>query len=649
MTKKFPFLIIFILSLNLYTPFIFAAQNITQYSLDDLMNMEVTSVSRSSRPLSQSAAAVTVINQEDIRRSPATTVPELLRTVPGLDVARITANQWAISARGFNGALGNKMLILIDGRVAYSRLHSGIYWDVQDLLLDNIDRIEIIRGPGGSVWGSNAVNGVINIITKDSNETQGTLLKGWGGSEEQGGAARYGGKAGENLAYRGSIKYFNRDSSYQGNDAWMIGRGNIRSDWKASEQDRFMFDGSYYTGQEDLRTSLLSEASPFTQVLLEDGAISGEHFISRWNHTYNEKSNSTFQIYYDQTNRESSAFDEIRYIGAIDWQHQFWLGDRQEVVWGLSYQLSGDRTKGTFGSYFDPGHRIDNIYDAFLQDTISLVPDRLWLTLGSKFEINDYTGFEVQPTARLLWQINPKNSVWAAISRAVSVPSRLDSDLIARGWQVPGVALLQLDGNSGKESESVIAYEAGYRVQPHERLILDLAGFVNDYSHLRSVSLSDTFNQNGYTVQRFEIDDQAEAYSLGSELSAKVQAARHFRFETGYSFLQLVVNGHNDFFGTARATEGLSPDHQLFFRTFWDLPHNIELDSQTRYVNNLKASRVPAYWEMDLRLAWRPIPQVEISVVGQNLFHNHHLEFQSSTAYRPQQERSVYAKTVVQF
>lgn len=618
-------------------------------TLEDLMNTEVTSVSRTARPLAQSAAAVTVISKEDIRRSGATSVPEALRNVPGLIVARSTSNQWAISARGFNSTLSNKMLVLVDGRVAYSRLHSGVYWDVQDILLENIERIEVIRGPGGSVWGSNAMNGIINIITQNSNETQGTLLKGIYGTEEQMGGARYGGKIGEDAAYRGSIKYFNREHSYQGNDQWLMGKAEMRTDWQMDENNSSMFSGAYYNGVEDFRTNLTQETSPFTRTLLEDSEISGGHFLARWNRTYSDTSRSTLQAYYDQTNRHTSAFQEIRYIGDIDWQHEFALDERNQIVWGLSYQLSADETDGTFGAYFDPGHRADNIYDAFVQDTLAIVPDKLWFTFGSKFEINDYTGFEVQPSARLLWQITEKQSVWTAVSRAVSVPSRLDSDLIINAWLAQGTLLARLEGDSGKNSESVIAYEAGYRTQPHERLILDVAGFINTYDELRTIGQRGFFAENGYTVQQLFINDDGEAFTLGGEASAKIQATNQFRIEAGYSFLQMVIDGNSDVFGTARNAESRSPDHQIYFRTFWDLSHNIEFDSQIRYVSELKNLAVRPYWEMDLRLAWRPVQNVEFSLVGQNLFHNHHLEFPSSTTYRPEIERSVYGKTVVEF
>jgi iron complex outermembrane recepter protein len=626
-----------------------AVPAITEFSLEDLMNTEVTTLSRSGRPLSQSAAAVTVLTQEDIRRSGATTIPEALRNVPGLSVARQTANQWAISARGFNSSLANKMLVLIDGRMVYSRLHSGVYWDIQDMLLENIERIEIVRGPGGATWGSNAMNGIINIITKNSKDTQGTLLSAQYGTEEAGGGARYGGMVGEDLAYRGSLKYFKREASFEGNDAWHLGRADMRSDWQMDENDNMMFSGGYYNGSEDLRTSLTFQTAPFTQVKFEDSEIGGGHFLTRWNHTYSETSSSTLQAYYDQTNRASSALEEIRYIGDIDWQHEFKVGERNEVVWGLSYQLSADQTEGTFGAYFDPGHRADSIYSAFVQDTFAIIPDEMWFTFGSKFEINDYTGFEVQPSARLLWQFTERQSIWGAVSRAVSVPSRLDSDLVINAWFTPGTSLARLEGDSGKSAEEVIAYEAGYRAQPHERFVLDIAAFFNQYDHLRSLGLRDNFTEDAYTVQRLFIDDDADAYSAGTEVVAKIQASDSFRFDVGYSFIQLIVDGNGDLFNSAKAAETQTPEHQVFFRALYDLPHNIELDSHVRYISHLESPRVPSYWEMDVRLAWRPIPKVEFSVVGQSLFHNHHLEFAPSAAYRPEIERSVYGKTVVEF
>lgn len=614
------------------------------------MNAEVTSVSRSARPLSQSAAAVTIITQEDIRRSGATTVPELLRNVPGLDVAQINASQWAISARGFNNALANKMLVLIDGRSVYTPLFHGVYWDNQDTMLDNIERIEIIRGPGAAVWGSNAMNGVINIITKDSKDTQGGHADGYGGSEKQGGAIRYGGKAGENTDYRVYGKYFNQDSSYReggSNDAWELGRGGARTDWQASEKDRVSTMGEYYRGVEDLTTGLTENTAPFTRTLLEDGLITGGHLLSRWNHTYSPTSESSLQIYFDNSERESSAFDEDRYTGDIDWQHSFNLTDRNEVVWGAGYRLMADNTKGSYTVVFDPSRKVDQLYSSFLQDTYAVVPERVWLTLGSKFEINSYTGFEVQPTARVLWEINPRNSVWAAVSRAVSTPSRVDQDVLINAWSVPGSSLLRLEGNSAKTSEKLIAYEAGYRVQPHKRVTLDLAGYFNKYDDLRNLTFYDRFNENGYSVTRYLVDDEASGYTYGGEFEAKIQITDRLRVDTGYSYLQMVLYGGGHALNTVESQETQSPAHQFFVRPSLDLPFNIQLDTPLRYVDALKSSHVPAYFEMDVRLAWRPIPRLELSVVGQNLFHNHHLEFSSGP--RPEIQRSVYGKAAVDF
>lgn len=623
------------------------AAKITSFSLEDLMNTEVTSVTRSSRPLNQSAAAVTVINQEDIRRSGATAVPELLRMVPGMQVARITASQWAISIRGFNGALVTKLLVLVDGRTVYSPLHSGVYWDVQDLMPENIERIEVIRGPGASVWGSNAMNGVINIITKDSKDTQGGLVTGLGGSEEQSGALRYGGKIGEKTTYRGYGRYFNRDSSHDGNDAWQMGQGGIRVDSTLNEKDKLAFDGAYYNGEEDLRTTFSTLTPPFREVMNADGVISGGHFLSRWEHAYSETSDSTLQFYYDQTYRDSVILDEYRYTGDIDWRHHFMLGDRNEVVWGLGYRLNADKTKGTFSAYFDPGSRTDNLYQAFLQDTIALVPDKLWFTAGTRLEINDYSGFEAQPTARLLWQPTEKQSVWGAVSRAVRIPSRLDHDLQLNGWFTPGVRLGRLEGDHDRDSEVLYAYELGYRVQPVKRLALDVTGFINDYKNLTTTRLIGNEVENGFPITRLAVDDEMKGQAVGTEIAAKFQATDNFMINSGYTLLQIYLNAENDGLGTAEAAEGQSPEHQIFVNPRVDLPFDLELDAALRYVDALLRSRVPAYWEMDMRLGWRPTERLEFSVVGQNLFHNHHQEFPGTG--NPESQRAVYGKTAVKF
>lgn len=625
-----------------------APQKITQFTIEDLMQTEVTSVAGISQPLAQSAAAVTVISQEDIRRSGANSVPEILRMVPGLDVAKINAHQWAISSRGFNDPTANKLLVLIDGRSVYTPLYGGVYWDVQDTMLENIDRIEIIRGPGATIWGSNAVNGVINIITKDTHDTQGQgIVTGTLGSEDQGGAMSYSGKIGDKTTYRGYGKYFNRNSSFNGNDAWAIGRGGLRIDSRLDEKNTVTVDGGYYSGEEDLRSSLISPTAPFSQTINEDGMIAGGHILARWKHVYSDTSDSALQIYYDQTNRDSTPFSEVRYAGDIDWKHHFAVGDRNDVVWGLGYRLNIDNTRGSYGTAFSPSRRSDGISQAFLQDTILLVQDRLWFTLGSKFEVNDYSGFEVQPTARILWQPHEKHSLWAAVSRAVRTPSRFEHDLNLHGYFVPGVLGAQLDGEDSVDSEKLYAYELGYRFQPHQRISVDSTVFYNHYTELYTFRLRDTVIQNGIPFRRYSFDDHMEADSIGSEIAVKTQVTDWMRVDSGYSFLQLYVGGSENALGTAETIEGRSPEHQIFVRPSLDLPYKLELDGGLRYVSGLKQSHVPAYWEMDLRLGWRPVDSLEFSVVGQNLFHNHHREFGNPGG--PEPERAVYGNTVVKF
>lgn len=624
------------------------AAKFTSLSLEELMNTEVTSVTRSIRPLSQSAAAVTVITEEDIRRSGATAVPELFRMVPGMQVARITASQWAVSIRGFNSSLVTKLLVLVDGRTVYSPLHSGVYWDVQDLPLEIVERIEVIRGPGASVWGSNAMNGVINILTKKAKDTQGGLATGGLGTEQQDGSLRYGGKMNEKTFYRGYGRFFNRDSSFQGNDAWQMGQGGIRVDSELDEKNKLSFDGAYYNGEEDIRSTMTSQDAPFSEPLFADGALGGGHLLGRWEHTYSETSDSTLQIYYDQTHRDSVILDEIRYAGDIDWRHRFAIGERHEVVWGLGYRLNADKTKGTFTADFRPGSRVDNLYQFFVQDTVSLIQDKLWFTGGSRFEVNDYSGFEVQPTARLLWQPTQKQSIWGAVSRAVRIPSRVDHDLRIQVWSVPGTTLLRVEGDHDRESENLWAYELGYRVQPHKQFSIDVTGFINDYDNLTTLRLLGGNNpENGYMVTRYAIDDDMKGQAVGMEISTKTQVFDRLLINSGYTLLQIYLNAVADPFGTAEAPEGQSPEHQIFVNPRLDLPFDLELDASLRYVDALQRSRVPSYWEMDLRLGWRPHERFEISVVGQNLFYNHHLEFPSTG--NSEQERAVYGKTAVKF
>ena len=619
-----------------------------QLSLEQLMNIEITSVAKKEQRVGETAAAIFVITQEEIRRSGVTNIPEALRLAPGVTVSRIDGNSWAIGIRGFGSGLSRAVLVLIDGRSVYTPLFSGVYWDVQDTLLEDIDRIEVIRGPGGSIWGANAVNGVINIITKSATETQGLLTTAGGGSEEKGfGSLRYGGKIGEDFSYRVYGKGFRRDSQFTPHlsdvDDWQMGQGGFRSDWNLRERDKLTFQGDIYKGYSGLRTRVSSFSAPFSTIVEKDTDLSGMNLLGRWNRTPSETSNLALQIYYDRTFRREPTFQEERNTVDLDFQHRFKVTGRQELIWGLGYRFTKGDTKSVPTLVISPRNRADNLFSAFIQDEIVLVDDRLRLTVGSKFEHNDYTGFEFQPSGRLLWTPADHHVLWASFSRAVRTPSRVDRDIAASSAPFPALPFFaRLLGNKDFESEKVLAYELGYRIQPTDRLFVDLAGFYNRYDDLFSVETGTPFLEPGRLIFPFQFDNKMKAQVYGIEIAADWRWLDWWRWRFSYSHLRMNLEnkpGSNDTF-TEQSTEGSSPHNQVSLTSFIDLPGNLNLDGIFRYVDNLPGQNVGRYFNLDLRLGWHATKNVELSLVGQNLLQGHHAEWGGGT----QIQRGVYTK-----
>jgi len=605
-------------------------------TIDELMNIDVTSVSRQPEKWFSAASAVQVITEEEIRRSGATSLPEALRLAPNLQVAQVTSSSWAISSRGFNNGLANKLLVLMDGRTLYTPLFAGVYWDVQDTLLEDIDRIEVISGPGGTLWGANAVNGVINIITKSAKDTQGTMLMAGGGTFLQDFAgARYGDKLGENVYFRLYGKYFDRNSAVfpNGQEAtndWRMGQGGFRLDWLPGNEDIVTFQGDFYNG------SIEQPGSGTT-------GVDGQNVLGRWTHPISESSDLTVQMYWDRTFRRiSGSFIEELNTYDFDFQHRFALGERHNVIWGAAYRLMPDHIANSnpSGFAFLPPNRNLQLFSGFLQDEIALVPERLRLTLGTKLEHNDYSGFEVQPSGRLAWTPDEQQTVWGAVSRAVRSPSRIDVDLFAPSTpSLPG----GLAGGPDFVSETVIAYELGYRVRPLDRLALSVAGFYNDYTDIRSLATNSASN-NAFV---FRNDNRAEI--RGVELSGTYDLTSWWRIRAGYTFLNKDVSikpGGSD--ANRGRAEGNDPEHQVIWQSMIALPFHLEFDSNFRYVDSLPSPSVPSYFTFDLRLAWRPIHNLELSIVGQNLAEDQHPEFGAALT-RQEIPRSVYGKVVWRF
>jgi iron complex outermembrane receptor protein len=633
-----------------------SARRLTQLSLEQLGDTEVTTVSKQPVKIARTPAAIYVLTQEDIRRSGATSIPEALRLVPGVEVSRIDSDKWSVGVRGLESRLSRSVLVLIDGRSVYTPLFAGVYWEVQDTLLQDIDRIEVIRGPGGTIWGPNAVNGVINIITKSAKDTQGALVSAGGGSVDQGSVdVRYGSGNGKNFNYRIYGKGFARGSEFHPDrtqfDDWRMGQGGFRADWDSHTRDRFTVQGDFYHGDAGERVNISTYSSPYTITVEQNAELSGGNILGRWERALNGGSGIQLQAYYDRTNRHDVNFGENRDTFDIDFLHHLTLPGRQAFVWGLGARVSAADFIQVVPTVLFAPHRTDQIYSAFIEDEIAIVDNKLWLTLGSKFLHNNYTGFEIQPTARLLWNPNPRQTLWAAVTRAVRTPSRLEEDL-----QVSGVVstspliFARAIGDGHFTSERLIGYEAGYRTLVAPKLYLDVASFYNHYTHIESLEPGTPFIETSpppsHLVAPLFLRNGVRGNTSGIEIGPDWKPAHWWRVQASYSYLHMVLRdrpGSLDA-STARTAEGSSPEHEVTIQSFVDLPRNFEVDQTCRYVSALPAQRVGSYWTGDAQLSWRPAAHIGLSVVGQNLLQPHHAEFAGDPGPLVGNKRGIYAK-----
>src|SRR5881392_3849092 len=609
-----------------------SADSLKKLSIEQLMNLQVTSVSKRPERLSQTASAIQVITQEDIQRSGAASLAEALRLASNLQVAQIDSRQWAISARGFNSTTDNKLLVLIDGRTVYTPLFSGVFWDVQEVPLADIDRIEVISGPGATLWGANAVNGVINVITKDTKDTMGMLVSGGGGTKQRAfGTVRYGGALGSKVRARIYGRGFGRDATAlpgggEAFDDWHLWQGGFRMDWDASNVNRATLQGDLYDGR-------------IGQATAADIAVSGGNVMAKWSHTISETSSLAAQLYYDRTHRDiPGTFGEDLDTYDVDLQHATSLGARHEIVWGLGYRLINDRVANSSMLAFLPPGVARQWFTGFVQDEIALVPSRLSVALGTKIEHNDYVGFEVQPSGRVNWRLSSSGTVWAAVSRALRSPSRIDRELFA-----PAQPPYFLAGGPGFHSEEELAYELGYRHRQGS-LALSMAAFYSRYHGLRSLE-----QVNPPAAVPLVIGNGQDGESFGAELTAEYLLTERWRLRAGYTELRVHVWAQptsTDMSG-GRA-ESNSPDRQFSVRSSADLPARLTLDGTFRYVGDIANQQVPAYGELDVRVGWQPVPMLELSMIGQNLLHDHHVEFGTPSARR-QIERGVYGAVAWRF
>ena len=637
-------------------------RDLTEISLEELMKIEVTSVSKKQQLLKEVPAAVFVITQEDIRRSGATSIAEALRMAPGVQVARISSGEYAITARGFNGRWSNKLLVLIDGRSVYHPLFSGVYWHLQDTLLEDIERIEVIRGPGGTVWGANAVNGVINIITRSASQTQGGLASGGGGSEEHGFAALgYGGRAGSRGHYRVYAKYFQRSGLEMGAGEsipgdWGMLRGGFRVDTPLGAGDTLTVLGGLYQGHTRWRLTEAYLLPPFQLQREDDRAPAGGNLVGRWRRARTQ-SETELQVSFDCSREDSLTLREAIRNLDLDFLHRRKVRARHELAVGWGYRLTDLALGNRLTFSFEPEHRHPSLFTGFLEDAIALRGDRLQLVLGSKFEHNRYSGFEIQPTARLLWAPSPRQAAWLAVSRAVRSPAPADQDLRWNAWAQPGLggraALVRLIGRPDFRSERLRAYEAGYRIRPLPSVSLDAASFYNSYRDLRDYAWGTPFAEVVpaplHLVVPAYVGNLSQAKSWGLELAANWQPVPRWKLAGSYTGLALRIHRTGDpMYGAL--IHGDHPRHQASLRSALDLSHTVQADVAVYYVGALGIFGIPAYTRVDARLAWQPKPPLELSVAAANLLDPRHPEYLPAVGGPPAEiGRSLYVKVTWRF
>jgi iron complex outermembrane recepter protein len=640
-----------------------------ELSLAQLGDVQVTTASKEPEEIWKTPAAIYVLTQEDIRRSGATSIPEVLRLVPGVEVARIDSDHWSVGIRGFGSEFSKSVLVLIDGRSVYSPLFSGVYWNVENVMLQDVERIEVIRGPGGTIWGANAVNGVINIITKSAKETHGGLASVSGGNVDQGtGDFRYGGGNGKTFDYRvygmafGRAAEFHPASDPSPFDAWQMGQGGFRTDWQLDTRDSLTIQGDMYKGYDGERVSIASYSPPSTTIYDDPHNVAGGNLLGRWRHQIDENSDFQLQTYYDRTSRLSPQLDEVRNTFDVDFLYHRNLGGRQDILLGAGGRWSPDNITQKFPTLdFVPQEETDSIYSWFAQDQISILPQRLFLTLGSKFEHNNYSGFEVQPNGRLLWSITDHQSLWVAVTRAVRTPSRLDQDLQLTDFLSASPPLfLRVVGSKTFKSEQMLGTEVGYRTLVARKLYIDTTFFHNSYNDLYGYGPATTFVESAPTpahiVLQLPLANANMAETNGVEIAPDWQPFRWWQLKGSYSFLHLQANERPSVAGlydvlTTAADNGSSPHHEIEMQSLFNLPKHFEFDTTYRFVSALPAQAstpagqtVGAYSTGDVRLGWNLVPNLEISFVGQNLFQPEHPEFGGDDGPLVGIRRSYYAR-----
>ncbi|GGP55040.1 TonB-dependent receptor [Shewanella algicola] len=652
--------------------------NSLDLSLQELMNVEVTSVSKQKQPLSNSPAAIYVLTNEAIRQSGATSIPQALRDVPGLHVAQLDSQKWAVSSRGFNGRYNNKLLVMIDGRTLYSPAFSGVYWEVQDVLMADVERIEVIRGPSAALWGANAVNGVINIITKHSADTLGGYAELGAGDYEQGFiGARYGTKLSDNTTSRMYIKGNTRDSldhnpddldsslidaaaTVDKNNDWRHLQLGGRVDIQLENDTSLTLSSDFYTTKMNQASNVATMDSPvYREFYSEEVESEGFNLLSRYTKALSATSEYTLQTYYDFADRDEEIYRLRTNTVDIDFQHQLIVGQDHNIVWGLGYRyINDDISASSILTSSEPDSTQTHLWSAFVSDEITILDDALWLTLASRFEHNDYTGFEVQPNIRLMWQVDSKNSVWTSIARAVRTPSRVENNLIVNALniapsEVSPLVKVFVAGNDDYQSEEIVSYEVGYRFVPAKKWSFDTTFFFNAYDKLRSTSdgTTDFSAFPNYLSQYTAFENQYDGYNYGAELSSMWAVTDLLQLRINYSYIQ------NEF-GDILGQNTQAPQNMVSTMVDWNMTENIDVNIVWRFIDNTELltgngssfKTIDGYKGVDIGIHWAATPDLMLSAFGKNLFYSSHLEYEAESILLPYQVGpSYFVKASVNF
>jgi len=636
-----------------------------QLSIEQLTNVMVTSVTRAPQPLSRSAAAAAVVTSGQIEDSGAMNVPEAIRFVPGINVAQLTASQWAVSSRGFASANSPDLLVLSDGRSIYTPLFSGVFWDVQDYIMQDIDRIEVVRGPGATLWGSNAVNGVINIISKSAADTQGGWAEAGAGSEERAlAAAQYGGQVdtqgGDPMYYRVFAKYQDHaPEDYPAgasSDGWDLGHVGFRTDWKADSTDSFTVQGDAYDGR-------IGQVIPSVNIIGVTGLVSplvvgvgGGNVLARWQHTMSDDSDYEVRVYYDYTHRDDPVFIDSLSTLDVDFLEHLPFGSSQTVTWGITGRTMEDNTHGKGVVALNPADARYNLGSGFVQDEIAL-PHAVHVTVGTKLEHNAFSGFEVQPSVRAAWDLSDKETLWGSVSRAVRVPTRIEQDEDIVASNPAGNPVIVLLGNRNFHAEQVLAFELGYRWRPLTELSFDLAAFRNRYTGLESLELGSPFldGATGQTIYPVFSENLIDGHATGLEGLALYSPVSWWRLSVNYSYMQMELTPLGEDLNRNHFYEDSTPRNQAGIQSYFDLPHNVEIYGGLRVLSAVEmlpeivnGTGDPGYQELDLNAIWRATSRLTLSLEGQSLLHGSHVEF-GAPYERSAIRRSVFGRMTWHF